>query len=77
MTVRYRTASVSVRSLHAGFRKYYGVPPMTYLRNERLDQARLRLKRQNSGEITVTDIALAGERAKPDNSCHRQYERLK
>ena len=37
-------SGVSRRSLHAGFRKYYGVPPMIYLRNVRLDLARLSVK---------------------------------
>lgn len=53
-----RASGVSMRSLHAGFRKYYGVSPMTYLRNVRLDQARLRLKREGSGDVTVTEVAL-------------------
>lgn len=53
-----RAGGVSRRSLHAGFRKYYGVPPMIYLRNVRLDTARLRLKRLGTGEATVTQIAL-------------------
>lgn len=50
-------SGVSKRSLHAGFRKYYGVPPMIYLRNVRLDLARLRLSREG-GASSVTDIAL-------------------
>jgi len=52
-------AGVSKRSLHAGFRKYYGVSPMTYLRNVRLDQARLKLKEVGSGQTSVTEIALS------------------
>jgi len=54
-----RAGGVSKRSLHAGFRKYYGVPPMAYVRNVRLDMARLRLKQFGSGDISVTEIALA------------------
>ena len=50
-------SGVSKRSLHAGFRRYYGVPPMIYLRNVRLDLARLRLSREG-GAKSVTDIAL-------------------
>lgn len=53
-----RASGVSMRSLHTGFRRYYGVSPMTYLRNVRLDQARLRLKRQGSGDASVTGVAL-------------------
>jgi AraC-like DNA-binding protein len=49
---------VSKRSLHAGFRKYYGVPPMLYLRNVRLDMARLRLTQLGAGDVSVTDVAL-------------------
>lgn len=53
------TASgVSQRSLHAGFRKYYGVSPLTYVRNVRLDLARLRLKQQGAGDVSVTTVAL-------------------
>lgn len=53
-----RAGGVSKRSLHAGFRKYYGVPPMAYLRNVRLDTARLRLKRFGTGDVSVTQVAL-------------------
>ena len=49
---------VSKRSLHAGFRKYYGVSPMAYLRNVRLDMARLRLAQLGSGDVSVTEAAL-------------------
>ena len=51
-------SGVSKRSLHAGFRRYYGVPPMIYLRNVRLDLARLKLSGAGGGGATVTDIAL-------------------
>jgi AraC-like DNA-binding protein len=53
-----RAGGVSKRSLHAGFRKYYGVPPMAYLRNVRLDTARLRLKQLGTGDVSVTQVAL-------------------
>tara|TARA_R110002126_G_scaffold16961_9_gene67003 strand:+ start:3952 stop:4956 length:1005 start_codon:yes stop_codon:yes gene_type:complete len=52
-----RAGGVGKRSLHAGFRKYYGVPPMVYLRNVRLDMARLRLKQLGTGDVSVTEIA--------------------
>ncbi len=53
------TASgVSKRSLHSGFRRHFGVPPMTYLRNVRLDRARLRLSNALAAEASVTAIAL-------------------
>ena len=50
-------AGVSKRSLHSSFRKYYGVSPMSYLRNVRLDRARLCLK-ETASEATVTNVAL-------------------
>jgi AraC-like DNA-binding protein len=53
-----RASGVSRRSLHAGFRKYYGVTPMVYLRNVRLDNARLVLKQQGVGNVSVTEVAL-------------------
>jgi AraC-like DNA-binding protein len=53
------TASgVSPRSLHAGFKKYYDVSPMTYVRNVRLDLARLELKQKSSAVTSVTDVAM-------------------
>ena len=51
-------SGMSKRSLHAGFQKYYGFSPMTYLRNVRLDRARLLLSRQAVGVVSVTGIAL-------------------
>lgn len=48
---------VSVRSVFAQFRQRYDVSPMTYLRNVRLDQARLILS-ANPAE-SVIDVAMA------------------
>jgi AraC-like DNA-binding protein len=53
-----QASGVSRRSLHEGFRKYYGVTPMVYLRNVRLDNARLVLKQKGAGDVLVTDVAL-------------------
>lgn len=53
-----RASGVSERTLHAGFQKYYGVSPMTYLRNVRLDRARLRLTQPGAGKVSVTAVAL-------------------
>lgn len=53
-----KASGVSRRSLHAGFRKYYGVTPMVYLRNVRLDNARLVLKQKGGGDVLVTEVAL-------------------
>ncbi len=53
------TASgVSPRSLHAGFKKYYDVSPMAYLRNVRLDLARFELKQKSSASTSVTEVAM-------------------
>ena len=52
-------SGVSPRSLHSGFKKYYGVSPMSYLRNVRLDLARLRFKAEGVAETSVTDVALS------------------
>ena len=53
-----QASGVSRRSLHEGFRKYYGVTPMVYLRNVRLDNARLVFKQKGAGDVLVTDVAL-------------------
>ena len=53
-----QASGVSRRSLHEGFRKYYGVTPMVYLRNVRLDNARLVLKQKGAGDVSVTGVAL-------------------
>ena len=53
-----KISGVSSRSLHTGFKKYYDASPMTYLRNVRLDLARLDLKNGNNAMTTVTEIAM-------------------
>lgn len=53
-----QASGVSRRSLHAGFQKYYGVTPMIYLRNVRLDNARLVLKQSDAGDTSVTGVAM-------------------
>lgn len=53
-----KASGVSPRSLHAGFKKYYDVSPMTYLKNVRLDLARMDLKNKNNTNTTVTEIAM-------------------
>ena len=51
-------SGVSSRSLHAGFRNYYGVSPLIYLRNVRLDAARDTLKQPRDEAVSVTTVAL-------------------
>jgi AraC-like DNA-binding protein len=51
-------AGVNRRTLNAGFRRFRGTTPITFLRDARLDLARLRLLAADPG-ANVTDIALA------------------
>jgi AraC-like DNA-binding protein len=52
-------AGVSPRALYYGFRRYLGVPPMKYLKNVRLDGARVALRQAGALRRTVTEVALA------------------
>ena len=52
-------SGVSQRSLHSGFKKFYGTSPMRYLKNVRLDLVRLELKNSDLRFTTVTDVAYA------------------
>lgn len=49
-------AQMSVRSLHAGFQEHCGISPMQYLKQIRLERARLDLSEAEAGSIT--DVAL-------------------
>lgn len=51
-----RAADVNVRSLQLGFKRLYGLSPMRYLRDVRLDAARYCLSRRQ-GRASVTDVA--------------------
>lgn len=51
-------ASISMRALHYGFRKVYGVSPMVWLKQHRLDRVRADLIAANPFETTVTEVAL-------------------
>lgn len=48
---------VSVRALQEGFRRYVGVPPMSYLRDVRLARVHDELAAAPPGSVTVTEIA--------------------
>ncbi|MEV6596846.1 AraC family transcriptional regulator [Actinoplanes sp. NPDC051346] len=50
-------AGVSVRSLQEGFRRYIGMPPMTYLRKVRLARVHDDLRHGDPARHTVTEIA--------------------
>jgi transcriptional regulator GlxA family with amidase domain len=50
-------AGVSVRSLQESFRRYVGMPPMTYLRHLRLAHAHEQLRQADPALHSVTDIA--------------------
>ncbi|QWF78399.1 AraC family transcriptional regulator [Amycolatopsis sp. CA-230715] len=49
--------AVSVRSLHDGFRRAIGRPPMAYLREVRLGRAHADLLAAEPGAVTVTEVA--------------------
>ncbi|WP_432854646.1 AraC family transcriptional regulator [Amycolatopsis sp. CA-161197] len=48
---------ISVRSLEEGFRRYVGVPPMTYLRDCRLERVRADLRTGSRPAVSVTEVA--------------------
>ncbi len=48
---------VSERTLHYSFQKSFGMPPMTYLKIQRLNGVRLQLKKSMPTETTVADVA--------------------
>ncbi|VCU67942.1 XylDLEGF operon transcriptional activator 1 [Pseudomonas synxantha] len=52
-----RAAGISSRSLHTYCKKAFGVGPMTWLRDIRLDEARRKI--QARSQYSITDIALA------------------
>lgn len=51
-------AQVSIRTLHARFQEYYGISPMHYLRQIRLDRVRHELLHNNQTELSISEIAL-------------------
>jgi AraC-like DNA-binding protein len=51
-------AHISVRGLHAAFRRHLGISPLEQLRRVRLDAARAELIAANSTRTTVKEIAL-------------------
>jgi AraC-like DNA-binding protein len=48
---------VSERALQAGFRRYVGISPTTYLRQVRLDRAHEELRQADPDRTTVADVA--------------------
>jgi AraC-like DNA-binding protein len=50
-------AGISIRSLQENFRRYYGTPPMSYLRHLRLDRVHEQLCHADPALHTVTEIA--------------------
>ncbi len=51
-------AKVSIRTLHAGFQEYYGISPMHYLRQIRLDRVHHELLHSNQTQLSISEIAL-------------------
>jgi AraC-like DNA-binding protein len=49
---------ISVRRLQAGFRRHVGMPPMSYLREFRLDRAHELLRRARPDATSVTEVAM-------------------
>jgi AraC-like DNA-binding protein len=52
-----RVAHLSVRALEQGFRTYFGVPPMTYLRDIRLTRVHEQLRRADPDQISAALVA--------------------
>ena len=51
-------AGISIRTLSRAFVKRHGMGPMAFLRQRRLEAARMELLQAQLGEITITEIAL-------------------
>lgn len=58
-------AGVSIRTLSRSFVKRHGMGPMAYLRQHRLESARMELLLAEPGEIAVSDVALQYGFAQP------------
>jgi len=52
-----RVSGSSARALQAGFRRHVNMTPMSYLRNHRLELARLKLERALDEGLQVADVA--------------------
>jgi len=52
-------AGVSIRSLSRAFEKKYGIGPMAFVRQRRLDACYARLRSSKPGTTTVTDVAMS------------------
>jgi len=52
-------AGVSIRSLSRAFEKKYGIGPMAFVRQRRLDACYARLRGSKPGTTTVTDVAMS------------------
>jgi AraC-like DNA-binding protein len=53
-----REVGISVRALQEGFRRHVGLPPLTYLREVRLNRAHAELAASAAGAVTVAHIAM-------------------
>lgn len=52
-------AGVSIRSLSRAFEKKYGIGPMAFVRQRRLDSCFARLRGSETGTTTVTNVAMS------------------
>lgn len=58
LTVLCRIASVTEHAVRNAFRHVYGATPSRYLRELRMQEARKALLAPNSGDVTVTQVAM-------------------
>lgn len=49
---------ISERTLRYGFHEYFGMPPMAYLKIQRLNAVQRQLKTSTADQTTVTDVAI-------------------
>ncbi|KDE96994.1 AraC family transcriptional regulator [Mycolicibacterium aromaticivorans JS19b1 = JCM 16368] len=53
-----REVGIGVRALQEGFKRHVGLPPLTYLREVRLNRAHAELAASSAGDVTVAHIAM-------------------
>ncbi len=53
-----RAGNISVRTLHASFQRTFGMSPLAYVRQVRLDHVRAELISNRNPEVRVTEVAM-------------------
>ena len=51
------SSGVSMRTLYHGFRTCHGIPPMTWLKRQRLSRVHDELRAADAAQTNVTDVA--------------------